>query len=305
MTDRAALEARLAELCAKQEASTGWGAAVGARHEEIQAIQGQLQAMDAQRSSPVSVEDVLKHYAKDYCEGWCRDVAPEANFHDCGGCRARLALHAFGFAQKQQQPVAWRWRPPGASLWIYDPEPSWFDAHRHEIEHEPLYADAPAQIQNVGCNPATSDIRWAVNVLLEKIAEKFEGWKTLDLWRSDAAATVRSFKHTVSDTSTDRPVTTYSQPSTEPSLHAAAEHVCWFDWSDNDADAVAAINVLRKVLASSVGKINEIIEECARVADAARESAKEHHGIEASIGADIAARRIRALAVTSPTREGK
>jgi hypothetical protein len=100
--------------------------------------------------------------------------------------------------------------------------------------------------------------------------------------------------------STDRPQTTYSQPSTEPSLHAAAEHVCWFDWSDNDADAVAAINVLRKVLASSVGKINEIIEECARVADAARESAKEHHGIEASIGADIAARRIRALAVTSP-----
>jgi hypothetical protein len=109
----------------------------------------------------------------------------------------------------------------------------------------------------------------------------------------------------LADTSTDRPQTTYSQPSTEPSLHAAAEHVCWFDWSDNDADAVAAINVLRKVLASSVGKINEIIEECARVADAARESAKEHHGIEASIGADIAARRIRALAVTSPTREGK
>jgi hypothetical protein len=44
---------------------------------------------------------------------------------------------------------------------------------------------------------------------------------------------------------------------------------------------------------------NEIIEECAKVADAARESAKEHHGVEASIGADIAARRIRALAIPS------
>jgi hypothetical protein len=41
------------------------------------------------------------------------------------------------------------------------------------------------------------------------------------------------------------------------------------------------------------------IERCAKVADAARESAKEYHGIEASIGADIAARRIRALLVPS------
>jgi hypothetical protein len=41
----------------------------------------------------------------------------------------------------------------------------------------------------------TADIRWAVNVLLEKIAAKFETNETLDIWRSDAAATVRSFKH--------------------------------------------------------------------------------------------------------------
>lgn len=41
------------------------------------------------------------------------------------------------------------------------------------------------------------------------------------------------------------------------------------------------------------------IAECASVADAARESAKEHHGVEASIGADIAARRIRALVSTT------
>lgn len=40
------------------------------------------------------------------------------------------------------------------------------------------------------------DIRWAINVLLEKIAEKFEEWETMDIWRSDAAMVVRSFKNT-------------------------------------------------------------------------------------------------------------
>lgn len=31
-------------------------------------------------------------------------------------------------------------------------------------------------------------------------------------------------------------------------LRAAAERVCWFDWSDNDMDACAAIDALRKAL---------------------------------------------------------
>lgn len=44
-------------------------------------------------------------------------------------------------------------------------------------------------------NTSLSGIRWAVNVLLEKIAEKFEGWETMDIWRSDAAMVVRGFKH--------------------------------------------------------------------------------------------------------------
>lgn len=39
------------------------------------------------------------------------------------------------------------------------------------------------------------DVRWAVNYLLEQIAAKFEAWETFDLFRSEAAATVRSFKH--------------------------------------------------------------------------------------------------------------
>ena len=45
------------------------------------------------------------------------------------------------------------------------------------------------------CSPGSADIRWAVNVLLEKIAEKFEANETLDIWKSDAAALVRGFKH--------------------------------------------------------------------------------------------------------------
>ncbi len=49
-----------------------------------------------------------------------------------------------------------------------------------------------------GDTAPTSDIRWAVNVLLEKIAAKFEANDTMDIWRSDAAATVRSFKHDLS-----------------------------------------------------------------------------------------------------------
>ena len=40
-----------------------------------------------------------------------------------------------------------------------------------------------------------ADIRWAVNVLLEQIAAKFETWDTSDIWRSEAASTVRGFKH--------------------------------------------------------------------------------------------------------------
>ncbi len=31
-------------------------------------------------------------------------------------------------------------------------------------------------------------------------------------------------------------------------LRAAALRVCWFDWSSNDADAVAAIDDLRKLV---------------------------------------------------------
>lgn len=49
---------------------------------------------------------------------------------------------------------------------------------------------------------ALADTRWAVNVLLETIAAKFEANPTWDIWRSDAAALVRSFKHALATPST-------------------------------------------------------------------------------------------------------
>jgi hypothetical protein len=44
-------------------------------------------------------------------------------------------------------------------------------------------------------NAEQRDIRWGVNVLLEKIAKNLESWETMDIWRSDAAMVVRGFKH--------------------------------------------------------------------------------------------------------------
>lgn len=44
-----------------------------------------------------------------------------------------------------------------------------------------------------------------------------------------------------------------SSPATTDALRAAAERVCWFDWSDNDTDAAAAIDALRKVVTATSG----------------------------------------------------
>lgn len=58
--------------------------------------------------------------------------------------------------------------------------------------------DAPAkegQKDRPQDRPIDGDIRWAINVFLEKIAAKFDAWDTWDIWKSQAAETVRSFKH--------------------------------------------------------------------------------------------------------------
>lgn len=40
-----------------------------------------------------------------------------------------------------------------------------------------------------------AEVRAGINILLETIAAKFDGWATWDVWRSEAASLVRSFKH--------------------------------------------------------------------------------------------------------------
>ena len=37
------------------------------------------------------------------------------------------------------EPVAWRWRAKGASLWVYDPDGEWLKEHKGSIEAEPLF----------------------------------------------------------------------------------------------------------------------------------------------------------------------
>ena len=46
MKTRSEQEQRMAELVAKNAAATSWGAAVGARHEEIKEIEAQLRQLD-------------------------------------------------------------------------------------------------------------------------------------------------------------------------------------------------------------------------------------------------------------------
>lgn len=53
----------------------------------------------------------------------------------------KVVLAKEGFGMVQAKPVAWRWRPPGSSSWIYDPTLEWLEEHLHEIEAEPLFAD--------------------------------------------------------------------------------------------------------------------------------------------------------------------
>ncbi len=45
----------------------------------------------------------------------------------------------------QPEPVAWRWRAKGATLWVYDPESEWMGAQGDAIEAEPLYAAPPKE----------------------------------------------------------------------------------------------------------------------------------------------------------------
>lgn len=46
----------------------------------------------------------------------------------------------------EAKPVAWRWRPKGSTLWIYDPEEEWLNSQGCEIDREPLYTHSARAI---------------------------------------------------------------------------------------------------------------------------------------------------------------
>lgn len=49
-------------------------------------------------------------------------------------------ISAENVAPSLHGPVSWRWRPRGATNWIYDPTKEWRKEHEGDIESEPLYA---------------------------------------------------------------------------------------------------------------------------------------------------------------------
>ena len=59
------------------------------------------------------------------------------------------------------------------------------------------FEDSAAEIERLRAllSLPVNDMRWALNNLLETIAAKFDGWETADIRRSEAASTVRGFKH--------------------------------------------------------------------------------------------------------------
>jgi len=113
-----------------------------------------------------------------------------------------------------------------------------------------LSEDDKAQIVTALRAPAQrpldgDDVRWAVNVLLEKIAEKFERWDTFDLFRSEAAATVRGFKHSLA-VPAQRP-----SPITDEMVAAGASAMISADTPDGPAYTTLARACLVAALTST------------------------------------------------------
>lgn len=184
------------------------------------------------------------------------------------------------------------------------------------------YGDAAMRAINGDIPDDMRDVRWAVNVLLETIAKQFEAWDTMDLWRSQAADTVRSHKHDLaapppqSAASTDSPnpvVTDHattetpepdavrealpSMDGTEPREYAAMlirHYVVHAD--DPDEGSYRAANAILAALSRPAhGGWQDIIEQCAKIAD--DHTPRKHEGtLAAHVAGSTIASAIRALA---------
>lgn len=74
MKTKAEIEARLAELRAANEAATGWGAAVGARSEEIRELEAALRRLAPANRRPIYGTDLSKPLSE-LMTGWRSNVA--------------------------------------------------------------------------------------------------------------------------------------------------------------------------------------------------------------------------------------
>ena len=68
----------------------------------------------------------------------------EHNRELCRQLERELAQARQAAARQGGQAVAWRWRPKGGTIWIYNPDLEWLGEQSLDaIEKEPLYAAPP------------------------------------------------------------------------------------------------------------------------------------------------------------------
>ncbi len=123
------------------------------------------------------------------------------------------ALKAYG-GVAQAAPVAWRWRPRGATIWIYDPTAEWrADQQKKgaDIDIEPLYS-APPQAPSQA-------------TLLDLLAKV----RRLD-WASDPEMT-RLRSQVDAALALTRPASPQTVIVTDEMINAAAREI----WNDRDA----------------------------------------------------------------------
>lgn len=145
-----------------------------------------------------------------------------------------------------------------------------------------------------GAPISATDVRWAVNYLLETIAKEFEANDTWDIWRSDAAALVRSHKHA------DVPLPTERD-------RAIVEEAAKF--ADGEAGGVsrsafkAEVERLEATGLRSTVELDAAIEEAIKHLTAIMEYAPADLLTKGRAKSALAA--IRALASPTPVREGE
>jgi Lar family restriction alleviation protein len=142
------------------------GAVRSHTHDHTSAYEITQSVLAALRSPDAAA--TLKHYAEQYCEGWCKDSPPSASFDDCGGCRARLALAQRGNVAQSVTEPSDEWcnaflKATGEWIEPHEPETECGVPMECEITQEfadELNADARKQIRKgyaAACSISSTD----------------------------------------------------------------------------------------------------------------------------------------------------